>query len=524
MRSAEASVSRKSSDSAMGLPERAALWGLRRIFRTFRLLKIEGRDYIPRHGPAIIVCNGLRYYFDPLLIQLGVPTPVRFVTWVRGIRHLMGRLMHSLGIIPLDFATPDRRAHDAVVSLLNAGGIVGLFPEGPIQPTGHIAHPTVGAARLAIETGAAIYPVTITGNLRTWVSNLSARRALWGRAFPRPGRMTLRFHPPIVVSAKAHAARHQDRLYHRDVVERVALAVNWRVERAGWDDRTRFETLANGPASHIRVYEWLPLAAILVAGVSMAMRGLWHAQPILLSSAAYAVYMAYLLADITVIQQDWGAKLLRTVIAPVAVLITIFPALFEVVDRLQSALGTLPWSGAVTSWPFIGPLGRRLADWWTLTYLFPIVYLVSSVWTYYWSSEQQFQKLMRGLFIAFYLGLVCIIVAPLLGRAYPVLVAQEQWGVIAQWFYADPSGTLWQLLNFPGFFVLLTVYLWGFDLRHQLPLRAAWYAPWVLNLLLAALFWRGLPWNDMLVFLLLGWFVNAYLGSPTFLVHEGRWV
>ena len=522
-RSSERSSNKQGQERYVGLPERAAIGLLRRTFRSFNLLKIEGRDYIPARGPAIIICNDLSYYFAPLLIQLGVPRSVRFVTWVRGVRYFVGTLMHSLGLIPVDFSTPDRRSHDAVVAMLKAGGVVGIFPEGARQSIGHIAHPKVGAARLAIESGASIYPVTITGNLRIWSPAPSTRQTLLGYIFPRPGRITLRFHPPILVRQKDRG-RQQDRADHHGLTERVASSVSSRVEPKMWNDRISSETLAKAPASHVRVYEWLPFVAMIIAGLSMAMRGVWQAQPILLSTAAYVVYFVYVLADIAIIQQDWGAKLLRTVIAPVAMLITIFPALFEAVDQLQSAWGPVRWSGAVASWPFFGLFGRRMGDWWTITYLVPPLYLVSSLWTYYWSYELQFQKLMRGLFIAFYLALICIIIVPPLGHPYPVRVAQDQWGLIAQWFYADPSGTLWQLLNFPGFFVLLTSYLWGFDVRHQLPLRAAWYAPWALNLLLAALFWRGLPWNEMLVFVLLGWFVNRYLGAPTFLVHEGRWV
>ena len=75
-----------------------------------------------------------------------------------------------------------------------------------------------------------------------------------------------------------------------------------------------------------------------------------------------------------------------------------------------------------------------------------------------------------------------------------------------------------------GFFLLITTYLWLFDRRHRLPMRAMWYVPWALNLLMAARVLRGLPWVDTLVFAFLGWLVIRYLGAVKFLAHDGHWV
>jgi hypothetical protein len=401
--------------------------------------------------------------------------------------------------------------------------VIGIFPEGTFTPDGHVVHPKVGAARMAIETGAVICPATLTGGFRVWAPQAPGRSGFWGRVFPRPGKITLKFHPPVVLNREERLAREHDKAYHRQIIDAVMAPVIRRVEPFLRADE-RIEDLVKRPASHIRIYEWLPLIAIVVGAVFMRMRGVWEQR--LLSAAAliYGVYFLYLLADITWVPQNRRTKFLRNVASPLLLLIAMFPTLFDAVARLRLAV----WQGAsgapVWVWPLSNPVGRWLADWWTLTYLFPLVYISASCWTYYFSHYLQFQKLVRGLLLSFYLGLLLIILVPPLGRAYPVAVSPEQWGVIARWFYSTTPGASWRFFNFPGFFVLITVYLWLFDQRHRLPARAASYAPWVLNLLLAALFWRGLPWTDALAFGLLGWLVIQYLGAVKFRAHDGRWV
>lgn len=497
----------------------AFLW---RFFRAFHLLSIEGEEHFPKEGPVLVCCNHVNFY-DPFIIQLGSPRPVRFVAWVRGFKHIFGWFMLKMGTIPIDLSKPDRRAFEAVLTVLREGGAIGIFPEGRFTPDGHVVEPKVGAARMAIETGAAICPATLTGNFRAWAPQAPGRQGVWGRIFPRPGKITLKFHPPVRLDEKERMERAHDKEYHKQIIEQVMLPVIRRVEPALRAEE-RIEELIRAPASHIRIYEWLPFIAISALAVFMRLRSVWDLRLLAAALSAYAAYFTYLLADIRWIKQNRRAKFVRNVAAPALLLIFMFPTLFDTVARLRLAVWHDAAMPAAHLWHYPGVIGIWLCDWWTATYLFPLFYIVSSLWAYYFSHYLQFQKCVRGLLLSFYLGLLLIILVPHLGQGFSVQVPEEQWGPLTRWFYtASPCGH-WRFLNFPGFFVLMAVFLWLFDKRHRLSLRAACYFPWLVNLILAVLLYRGLPWTHAIAFGLLGWLVLVYLGRVKFQAHDKRWL
>ena len=501
--------------------ERLLRRSLRVFFRTFHLLEVEAAELVPDGGPVIIACNHINY-FDPFVIQVALRRRVRFVAWVRGFVHIYGWFMRCMGTIPIDLSKPDRRAYETVLNVLRGGGAIGIFPEGTFTPDGHVVHPKVGAARMAIETGATICPATLTGAFRVWAPIAPGRRGFWGRVLPRVGKLTLKFHPPIVLEAEERLRRQHDKEYHRQIIDRVMAPVIRRVEPSLRAEE-RIDELVKGPASPIRIYEWLPLIAIVVSGVFMHIRQVSELRLLVTALAAYGVYGAYLLADIAWVPQNRRAKFVRNVAAPVLLLVAMFPTLFDVVTRLRAAV----WTSLQTPppvWPFDGLVGRVLADWWVLTYLAPLAGIASSLWAYYFSHFLQFQKLVRGLLLCFYAGLLLIILVPPLGRWHPLAVPAGQWGIVTTAILMRSPAASWRFLHFPGFFVLISVYLWLFDRRHRLRVRAAWHAPWVLNLLLAAVWLYGLSVVNAAVFALLAWLVIQYLGAVKFLAHDGRWV
>ncbi len=491
------------------------------FFSTFHLLDIDGQEQVPAHGPVIIVCNHVNY-FDPFLIQLGVKRQVRFIAWVRGFRHVFGWFMRAMGTIPIDLSKPDRTAYEQALTVLRQGGVIGIFPEGGFTPDGHVADHKTGAARLAIETGAVICPATIAGAFRVWAPQAPTDRTWWGRVFPRPGKITLKFYSPVVLDEQERQIRAHDKEYHRRIIDTVMEPIVGRIEPALRAEE-RIDELMHGPASPIRIYEWLPLIAIVVGDVVMRLRQVWDERTISSACLAYAVYLAYLLCDIYLIPQNWQTKLFRNVIAPIALLIAMFPTLFDAVTAMRLAVWK-PTNSLTAHWPFSGLRGRLLADWWTATYLFPLWYLADALWVYYFSHYLQFQKLVRGLLVCFYGGLLLIIVVPALGRGHDLIIPRYQWGALTHWFYTISWPGTWRFLHFPGFFVLMTSFLWIFDRRYRLSTRVWWYAPWVLNQLLAAIYVRGLSTDELLAFIGFAVLVHAYLGRVKFLAHDRRWV
>jgi 1-acyl-sn-glycerol-3-phosphate acyltransferase len=64
-----------------------------------------------------------------------------------------------------------------------------IFPEGQRSLDGCVGRFKAGAFRLAVSLAVPVLPVTIAGGHESWPP---------GRVLPRPGRITITYHPPLV--------------------------------------------------------------------------------------------------------------------------------------------------------------------------------------------------------------------------------------------------------------------------------------------------------------------------------------
>ncbi len=77
---------------------------------------------------------------------------------------LVGSLLLSGGMFPVERGRGDRAALDTAVELCRAGELVAIFPEGTLNPGPHLGRVRSGAARIAIGAGVPIVPVAIGGH------------------------------------------------------------------------------------------------------------------------------------------------------------------------------------------------------------------------------------------------------------------------------------------------------------------------------------------------------------------------
>lgn len=159
------------------------------LIRTFFSLTVEGGEHLPASGPCIIAANH-HNYLDGVILALAVPRPVAFLVMPRVYRATpLHPLLHDrLGSIPLHVSRPDAAALRRALRTLEAGGIVGIFPEGPFSVRGRLERGLPGVALLALRSGAPVVPAALHGTYE----------ALAGRPFhvPRRRPVTLRFGPP----------------------------------------------------------------------------------------------------------------------------------------------------------------------------------------------------------------------------------------------------------------------------------------------------------------------------------------
>src|SRR5262245_19743547 len=98
-------------------------------------------------------------------------------------------LIRRLRAFPVELESTDPRATRETVRLLQSGAAVMIFPEGRRSADGRLARFKPGAFRLACSLGVPLLPVTIVGAHESWPP---------GRILPRPGRLTITFHPVLL--------------------------------------------------------------------------------------------------------------------------------------------------------------------------------------------------------------------------------------------------------------------------------------------------------------------------------------
>jgi 1-acyl-sn-glycerol-3-phosphate acyltransferase len=161
---------------------------VRAACRAYFGLELVGVEHIPVAGPLIITPNH-QTYADPPLVTIPVRRRVYYMAWSRLFEiPLFSRFIRLLRAFPVQIDSADPRAAREVVRLLRAGQAVMIFPEGGRSPDGTVQRFKPGAFRLAVSLATPVLPVTIAGGHAAWPP---------GRALPRPGRITITYHPPL---------------------------------------------------------------------------------------------------------------------------------------------------------------------------------------------------------------------------------------------------------------------------------------------------------------------------------------
>ena len=150
-------------------------------------ISFRGVENIPRAGGLIIAANH-QSYADPFWITIPFKRPIRYLAWNEAFKWpLMGKALELLGAWPIVLDRGNPTAYRRSLQYLRDGGAVMIFPEGERAfGDGQMRRFKVGAARLALETGVPVLPVTIRGGQRVWPR---------GQTFPRLSRVEIVFHP-----------------------------------------------------------------------------------------------------------------------------------------------------------------------------------------------------------------------------------------------------------------------------------------------------------------------------------------
>ena len=130
--------------------------GLSALVPLFRL-KTVGRENVPAEGP-VVLASLHRSNWDSLAVGVRLERRMRPMAKIELMRApVLGWILRQGGAFPVRRGETDLQAIASALSILRAGGLLLMFPEGTRNRDGR-AEVQPGAARIALQAGAAIVP------------------------------------------------------------------------------------------------------------------------------------------------------------------------------------------------------------------------------------------------------------------------------------------------------------------------------------------------------------------------------
>lgn len=127
-------------------------------------LHIRGMETVPASGPVVFVANHTAF-MDGAMLFGRLPRRVSFLVKAEAVKGALGWLLTNVGQYALNRDVPDRAPLLAALKQLQAGGAIGIFPEGT-RGDGVVASVFNGAGWLATRAGAVVVPIAVRGTGR----------------------------------------------------------------------------------------------------------------------------------------------------------------------------------------------------------------------------------------------------------------------------------------------------------------------------------------------------------------------
>ncbi|MEI2639534.1 MAG: lysophospholipid acyltransferase family protein [Microthrixaceae bacterium] len=180
-------------------------------------ISTEGLSNVPTDRAAIVAPNHISV-LDSFFVPCVLPRRITYVGKAEYMDDWKTKyIFPAIGMIPIDRSGGDSsmRALDAAASVLDAGELFGIYPEGTRARDGRLHKGHTGVARLALRTGAPIVPVGIIGS-----DLIQPPDAKLPKMFRK---VHLRFGRPIEV--ERYCDRADDRLVLRQITDEVMYEI-----------------------------------------------------------------------------------------------------------------------------------------------------------------------------------------------------------------------------------------------------------------------------------------------------------
>ncbi|PKQ16015.1 MAG: 1-acyl-sn-glycerol-3-phosphate acyltransferase [Actinobacteria bacterium HGW-Actinobacteria-7] len=189
------------------------------MLRALFHVRVSGLENVPE-GPAILAGNHVSY-LDPVLLWCVTPRPVHFVAkseiWNSRV---LGWMAERVWAFPVNRGSADREMITTATGLLQAGDLLGMFPEGTrshVPDSGELGQAHGGVSFIALRADVPIVPVRFSGTDKAWAR---------GQKVPRLAKVRIRFLEPVHPNQFEGGRKERMEALTAEVMRRIAAAVD----------------------------------------------------------------------------------------------------------------------------------------------------------------------------------------------------------------------------------------------------------------------------------------------------------
>ena len=157
-------------------------------FKAFHRFKVYGLVNIPSSGPFILASNH-QSFFDPPALGCRLPRNLHYFARDSLFFWPLGILIRNLNSIPVNRSTLDIKTLKLVLSVLNQGNPLLVFPEGTRSCNDQVQSGKKGIGLLLAKSGVPVVPAKVIGGYKVLGR---------GMIFPRIGKQIVIKYGPVV--------------------------------------------------------------------------------------------------------------------------------------------------------------------------------------------------------------------------------------------------------------------------------------------------------------------------------------
>jgi 1-acyl-sn-glycerol-3-phosphate acyltransferase len=160
----------------------------RAVFAVYFRWKVFNPERVPLNGPVILASNHASY-IDPPLVGAGVERQINFLARDTIFRvPVLASILRSWEVVPVDRDGGTGRGLKMILSRLERGGAIILFPEGTRSRHGELNPARSGIGLTVIKSKAPVVPCRVFGTHRAFGPHM---------LIPRPRRLTVKYGRPL---------------------------------------------------------------------------------------------------------------------------------------------------------------------------------------------------------------------------------------------------------------------------------------------------------------------------------------